>query len=251
VSITRFKEERMLNRSLLILCFVLLLLFCFINSSSPNDNVTMKKDVRDEEYLNEELPMIVIAYNMLCSRYESFKCLESSPKNPLIKMKTNIDAFESGISTVMAFTHLAFTTENNIEGHMSGFIRVNNKTLEESCVPFTNILFVTTPIKSYNNHILVILSSVSPDRTTVFSVGKRLDVNLLYDSFMKNEIKNAMDIKGTRTIGSIYGIRVLKPGSFLLQERMEPGALGFAPPYKNRIFRIDVTKGSFEITLTK
>jgi hypothetical protein len=241
----------MLNRSWLILCLVLSLVFCFINSSASNYNVTMGKDVRDEEYLNEELPMIVIACDLLCSRHESFKCLEGSPKNPVIKLITNIDALGIGISTVMGFTHLAFTTENNIEGHMSGFIRVNNKTLEESSVPFTNILFVTTPIKSYNNHILVILSSVSPNRTTVFSVDNKLDVNLLYDSFEKNEIKNVMDIKGTRTIGSIYGIRVLKPGSFLLQERMEPGALGFASQYKNRNFRIDATKGSFQITLTK
>lgn len=190
------------------------------------------------------LPGLIVAYGLYCARYDEFKLLGSNPQNVLIMLGKNINALPGGISTGLAFAHRAFVVQNEIEGHLSGFLRVRDKTLEGSKVPFESILFVTTPIASYENRILVILSSVSPERTTIFSVDKNLKVELLYDSIHKNYF----DDKKT-TVGSIYNVEVVEPGKFLLQERMEPGGRGFLSPYKNRSFMIDIAKGSFEISL--
>ncbi|MBI4650811.1 hypothetical protein HY745_05900 [Candidatus Desantisbacteria bacterium] len=196
-----------------------------------------------------DLPAIGIAYNIFCSRYNEFQPLESKLDNVLIKLSNNIDKLTLDIPTRMAFTHLAFIVQNNITDHYSGFARVKDKTLEESKVPFESILFVTTPFESIGNRILLILSSVSPERTSIVAVDNKLNIELIYDSFSKNEIKNMKEIKGTTNVGSLYSVQVQKPGVLLLQERMEPGGYGFVSPYKNRIFILDVTKMKVEISM--
>ncbi len=151
--------------------------------ATPNANI-------EEVYSNEELPSIVIAYSLLCSRYETFRPLEANPQNVLIKLGGNIDKLKGGVSTGLGFVHRVFTVQNNIKDHVSGYIRIKNKTLKESGVPDESLLFVTTPIESFGNKILVIMGSVSPERTTIFSVDNKLNVELLYDTFDKNNIKN-------------------------------------------------------------
>jgi hypothetical protein len=200
-----------------------------------------------EEYLSEELPSVVISYGLFCARYDSFKSLGSNPQNVLIKLGKNIDALPGGISTTLAFAHRSFIVQNNLKDQFSGFVRVDKKTLEASNVPFESLLFVTTPLESFGNRVLVILSSVSPEQTTIFSVDKNLNVELLYDSINKNKISN---VKNSTTLGSVYGVRVIRPGYFLLDERMEPGGRGLIPPTENRTFAVDVTKGAFEISQT-
>lgn len=196
-----------------------------------------------------DLPSIVITYNIFCSRYDEFQLLESKPESILIKLANNIDKLTLDIPTRMAFTHMAFIVQNNIEGQIAGFTRVKKKTLEESKIPFKSIVFVSTPIESFGNRTIVILSSISPERTTIFTIDNKLNVELLYDSFKKNEIKNINNIKGTTTIGSIYGIQVQKPGYFLLEERMEVGGSGFVSPYENRTFIVNLSKGEFELLM--
>lgn len=199
-----------------------------------------------EEYLSEELPSVVISYSLFCARYDSFKSLESNPQNVLMKLRKNIDTLPGGISTALAFTHRAFIVQSDLKDQVSGFVRVDKKTLEESKVPFESILFVTTPIDSFDNRVLVILSSVSPEQTAIFSVDKKANVELLYDSINKNKISN---IKNSTTLGSVYRVRVIRPGYFLLEERMEPGGRGLLAPSENRTFAVDVTKSVFEISM--
>lgn len=232
-------------RRMSLLFFVMFSLFFSLNNLTASDETLIKSvSLEKEEYLSEELPSIVIAYSLFCARYDAFKSLESNPTNVLIKLGRNIDALPGGISTGLGFTRRAFIVHNNIVGHLSGFARGKNKTLEESNVPFESILFVTTPIKSFGDRALLILSSVSPEKTTIMAVDNKLNTELLYDSFNKNYF----DSKKT-TMGSIYGVKVMKPGYLELQERMEPGARGFSSSYKNRSFMIDVTKGIFEISM--
>jgi len=203
-------------------------------------------EVLKEEYLSEELPIIVISYGLFCTRYDSFKSLESNPQNVLCKFGKNIDTLPGEVSTNLGFTHRAFIVQNNIEGQSSGFVRIDKKSLEASNVPFESFLFVTTPIESFGNRVLVILSSVSPEKTAIFAVDKKLYIELLYDSINKNKISN---IKNSTTLGSIYGVCVIRPGYFLLEERMEPGGRGMLSPIENRNFIVDVTKGTFEISM--
>ncbi len=199
-----------------------------------------------EEYSSEELPSIVVSYGLFCARYDSFKLLESNPHNVLIKLGKNIDTLPGGISTGLAFAHRAFIVQNNINNQISGFVRDDKKSLEASNVPFESLLFITTPIESFGNRVLVILSSVSPEQTTIFAVDKKINVELLYDSINKNKITN---IKNSTTLGSIYGVHVIRPGYFLLEERMEPGGRGLLSPTENRTFVVDVTKGIFELSM--
>ncbi len=244
------KRKEMVKWFWIFFCIFLSLSFNLNNLYASNEALVKSLSLKTprEEYSIEELPIIVIAYSLFCARYDEFKSLESNSQNPLVKLKKNIDALPGGISTGLCFTHRAFIVQNR-EDHLSGFVRIKNKTLEESKVPFENILFVTTPIESLGNRVLLILSSVSPERTTIAAIDNKLNVELLYDSFEKNVIKNMEYIKGSRDIGSIYSIRVKKPGIFLLEERMERGGRKFVSPYKNRTFIMDVSKGVFEISM--
>jgi hypothetical protein len=185
-----------------------------------------------QEIPSIKLPTIVIAYNLFCSYYNEFKTLEPEHKNILIRLGRSLDQLNIGISTRLALTSRTFIIEN-IEDHFSGFPRVHEKTIEESKIPFDRILFVTTPIESFNNRILLILSSVSPERTTIISVDKKLHTELLYDSFVQN---NNIEIS------SIYFIRVLKPGRFWLETRIRPSYREFYKNKKNRTFILEVGK---------
>ena len=196
-----------------------------------------------QELPSIQLPNIVIAYNLFCSYYNDFKELESEDKNVLIRFGRNLDQLETGISTGLVFTKMAFIIQD-IEGHFSGFPRIQEETIEDSEIPFESILFVTTPIESFNNRILLILSSVSPERTTIVSVDKKLQTELLYDSFIQHN-----DIE----ISSIYFIRVLKPGNFLLETRITPHYREFYDNKKNRTFilRVDKTIEIEEMNIKK
>ena len=239
------RRNKMFRLSLpLILSMILFLsnvLYASESSSKPATGEALK-----EEYLSEELPSVVISYALFCARYDSFKSLGSNPHNVLIKLGKNIDALSSGISTALAFAHRAFIVQNNLKDQVSGFVLVDKKTLEESNVPFESLLFVTMPIESFGNRILVILSSVSPEQTTIFAVDRNLNVELLYDSIHKNKITN---IKNSTMLGSVYGVHVVRPGYFLLEERIEPGGRGLLSPTENRTFTLDVTKSAFEISM--
>ena len=85
---------------------------------------------------------------------------------------------------------------------------------------------------------------MSPERTTIVSVDKKLQTELLYDSFIQH---NGIEIS------SIYFIRVLKPGNFLLETRIKPHYREFYDNKKNRTFllRIDKTIEIEEVNIKK
>lgn len=209
----------------------------------------------DEWSSIDELPSIIISYYLYIKRYPEFKSLESTPQNILIKLRKNLDALSLGITHDISFVHMAFIVQNNIQGHVSGYFRIKNKTLKESGVPYESMLFVTTPIESFGNRVLVIISSVSPERTTIFSVGNNLSTELLYDTFDKNDIKNKEEMLSsgsTDSMYSIFNVRVEKPGVFLLEERRDRGSVHpFHPTIEGRKFIIDVTKDKFELSMKK
>lgn len=230
-------------KHLMIACLLPVLFFETPNLLAASKDIAVKVS----DISNEELPSVVIAYSLFCARYDEFKSLESNTQNALIKLRKNIDALPGGISTGLVFAHRAFILQN-LEGRSEGFVRMKNKTLEESNIPFESILFVTTPIESFGNRVLLILSAVSPETTEIIAIDSKLRSELLYSSFNKNDIKNIKEVKGTPQVGSIFCIKVIKPGVFELQERLEPGGRGFASPYESRTFIVDVTTGKFEFS---
>lgn len=234
-------------RPYLSLLFTTILVSCsMLHAANRSAEGSASAEEQPIEYTNEELPSVVIAYGLLTARYGEFRSLESDSQNVLVRLGKNIDALPGDISTRLAFAHKAFIVQDNIVGHHSGFIREKNRTLEQSRVPFESILFVSTPIESFGQRILVILSSVGPEQTSIVAVDNRLNVELLYDSFNKNTIVNAGNVT---TIGSVYSVHVVRRGYFFLEERVEPGGRGFVSPYRNRTFIVDATKGSFRISI--
>ncbi len=189
---------------------------------------------------SSELPATVIALANVYRWFGDADHLQPIPNRegpiPLKILAKNLEKLPSpgkfplDIPTRMCFSQLAFVVQNGIEGHRSGFH-----------FPHESILFVTTPIETFGNRVLMILSDVSPERTSVVAINNELSVELLFDSFEKGEIENA---KST-TVGSIYGIEVQRAGYLTLHER--PGRIG---GYDNkRVFIIDVTEGRFKLTV--
>jgi len=160
-----------------------------------------------------ELPSLIIAYNFCTAYYPYFKGLwESTDQQPFMikKLSAEFTRFKTlGIERRLLFTHRAFIVQNDISNHISGFPSTEIPP-KDLIVPFESIIFVTTPIASINDKVLVILSSVSPERTTIMAIDSYLNIAVLYDSY-------AADNK--ITICSIYSVRVLKAGVFVIAER--------------------------------
>jgi hypothetical protein len=221
------------------ICCLLLTLLLYANIIFANEIEYLKLS-------DDELPSIVIAYSLISSRYNDFNCIFNVKHNVVALIANEFDKLPGGISTKLSFVRSSFILQNSI-GQFAGFLRTNDQTLESAKIPYKSFLYVTTPIDSFDNRILVIISSVSPEQTTIFSIDNQLKTVMLYDSIVKNNIDNMKDIKGSRLLGSIYCVKVIKPGLFELQERLEPGARGFVSPYKYRRFYIDITKGKFKL----
>jgi hypothetical protein len=180
---------------------------------------------------HEILPAIITTYGLFCSHYNDFKCIETENNNFITKLDKNINSLSGSISTRFAFVTRNFIVQND-KDYFTGFVRgkKNNKGLYE--IPWESLLFVTEPIASLENRILVILSSVSPAQTTIFSVDSSLKTELLFDSF-----KN---VKGVE-IGAIYYIRVLDKNKFLMEARIKPA---YTDLYKKgyRTYLLEINK---------
>jgi hypothetical protein len=206
--------------------------------------------IGSEEYIPEEIPMLVISYSFVCSRPDEFKCLESVRDNSLTRLGRNIDALPGSISTGMGFVHMALTVTNDVGNASAQSMMGPGRWLQQMTIPDVSILFVTTPIAEYGNRVLVILSSVSPDSTTIISVDDRLNVSLLYNSFLKNELKNKDKILGSNTLGSVYSVRFVESGSLVLKERrrVRYDIDRLIPP---REFLIDLRSGGFKLSMVE
>lgn len=236
--------HKYINILIVSVSFILAVLMC------PKEIFSKNMDTSDVECQNlsfDELPSVVISYRLISSRHNDFQCIFFENNNILSQLAKELDKLPDGIATKLSLTNMAFILQNS-NGQFAGFTRTKNQTLENAKIPYESFLFITTPIYSFDNRILAIISTVSPDQTTIISIDNKLKAVLLYDSFCKNNINNLKDIKGSRFIGSIHSVKVIKPGVFDLQERLEPGARGFVSPYQYRIFHIDITKGKFEFS---
>ena len=185
------------------------------------------------------LPGLVITYAVTAAYYEDFKGAWERPDAScfLTKLYAEFEDLSCNISVRMVFTHTTFIVQNEIPGHFSGEIPASYEIAEQHPVPGESILFVSTPLESWANRVLVILSSVSPERTTIMTVDSALNVSLLYDSYSIDSPEQSMC--------ALFAIRTVTPGQFELFER-DSGRC--APFGSKRTFLLDLTSGEVNIT---
>lgn len=83
--------------------------------------------------------------------------------------------------------------------------------------PGSGFVYVTTPIASANRQVILVLSSVSPEGTLIYSFAEGGSAQLLYDyKANRSDICETEDVD--YSIRSIYGMSVESPGSFILRE---------------------------------
>lgn len=215
---------------------IVLSLFLFLSFMG---NQSFASDETAKTYSPDELPSIIITYNLAFGYYHDLQCLRElgDPSHMIAKLYSEFEALSCSITHRMGFTYIAFIAQSNISGHFSGVLPGEDKTSGKIQVPYESILFVTTPIESLGNNVLVILSSVSPERTTIMKMDKRLNVTLLYDASMVKLPDGSMC--------SVFALRIIKPGLIRLFERDRGHC---APLGSKRTFIIDVTSGDFNIS---
>jgi hypothetical protein len=120
-----------------------------------------------------------------------------------ISLELSLDSLHADIPRKLAFVREAFVVQpeivgNKITGHHQ------NATL-----------YVTTPVPDLQGGIVAILSSDSPQATTVFLVDGQLKAELVYDSTRANRF---VDDLACDPMGQVISIRTSASGHLLLQE---------------------------------
>jgi hypothetical protein len=193
------------------------------------------------------LPQEIITYGFLSWNYGDVNKLLGSSASPGLarEMKALQGAFSSlncDIPTRLSFPHKAFIVPSFPVGQWIGFVRTAETPPEEGT------LFVTEPRRTKMPRVLVVLSSVAPERTTVFSIEERdggYVSSLVYDSFKKGKIRNA----NHTVIGAVTAVSVGNGDEILLREWAEPGSRPGIMGSMGRVFQIDPNRD--EILLKK
>ena len=187
---------------LLLIALALVLASCRLynhRSGAPIGNV---------EIPVECIPTCIVAYAyclhfetpFYSGRYQEIH-QDETPLSQLYKSCQKIDAIAD-----FGVVSDSFIVRNNPRNAIYGF----EKLASPKEVPLEKFLFVTEPISSFGNRVIVITSSVSPERTSFFAVGSDLSIERLFPTF-------------DPPLGSIYGVKVVRPGKYLLYERWYPG----------------------------
>jgi len=186
------------------------------------------------------LPEALIAYGFLRSNYADFdKLLMSSSTfaaaRDMEALQTALDSLSCDVPARLAFPHRDLVLASSAATAWMGFPTKAQSPSEEGT------LFVLQPLPSAPQRTLAVLSSVAPERSTVFWLGadKRGYVGaLVYDSFNKGKVKNAPET----VMGSVISVRVDESGAILLKERAEPGSRPHAMGETGRVFEVDTTR---------
>jgi hypothetical protein len=197
-----------------------------------------------------KLPAFILAYTFIVSSQpQQFAAqVDAAAEGSLFaefkQFESQLAKINPDLPTGLSFVKSVFIVQSAPAGTVAGFVRKPGKTLEQSGVPFESMLFVSTPIPALGNRVIMILSSVSPERTVMVTVDAALQTDLVYDSFLRSTPKT---IRRPVPIGSLYAVRTQGPGRFLLQERMVPGGRGFVSPKMNRVFVLRIAQEKIEL----
>jgi hypothetical protein len=109
--------------------------------------------------------------------------------------------------------------------------------------PTEGLTFVVKDGRAAPQRVWVVLSSVAPERTTVFWLDEDFKAGLVYDSFKKGEIRNAPHT----AIAAVLAVTRVNGSQLLLEEWAEPGSRPGSMGAVGRVFQLDLTKS--EMTL--
>ncbi|MFH1022222.1 MAG: hypothetical protein V1809_02410 [Planctomycetota bacterium] len=140
----------------------------------------------------------------------------------------------------------AFIIQDDIKSRFSGF-----KRQDPPSSGYDNILFVTTPIQSFHNQIVVIHVTFSPEQTRVVSIDGECQTKIWYSQFpVGNGV--VVDLEGEKTdLGAIINVRSENPGVLILEELEWPGsryAGSDQPPRTPRFFQIHASGDVLKIS---
>lgn len=150
------------------------------------------------------LPMLLIQY-AFSSGYsgapQGVKLLQLQELNQALEIKLTGTGFD--LPTRLAFVGESFV----VQQHSVGNKYIGFKT--------DSVLYVTTPINAVGGKVIAIVSSSGPERTTIFELGRDLDVIPVYDSIGLNKFDGAMRCD---PIGHIDSVIVSNDQTLLLNE---------------------------------
>lgn len=162
----------------------------------------------------------------------------------VLQLDRNFSQYHHCVS--IAWASYFFLVHSSIRSSYGGFLKPAHQSVANAHIPFDNFLFVTTPFPADHRRSIVIIAGVSPEETSIFSVGPSLRVRLLFDSLYDTR----QIAKNVAAMGSIYEVRVVRPGNFLLYERHMLGAGGRRIPVfpeRVRVFEVTFPNGHFNI----
>ena len=189
---------------------------------------------------SSSLPTIMISYQWFCIKNSEFKCIWADNTNSLIKIDKSIRALDLQIPLRLAFTHEAFLVQVDGARQKYGYSPNDGNDLPDSKIPYESCIFVTTPLASMDNRILCLLSSVSPERLTIFSIDNRLNCKSLFDSLKYKLVENDR-------IGSIYSIKVVNSSCFIMEERYSPQLHGDFEEGRKRSYMLNIVDGEIKL----
>jgi hypothetical protein len=193
---------------------------------------------RSAEVSTNSLPQAIIAYGFLRSNYADFDQLLTSARSSAVVRDINelqqaLFSLRCDVPTRLAFPHQDLIVPPVPVGDWIGFQRLTEE----------GMLFVTQAVGVNPQRVWVVLSSVAPTRTTVFSFqnsGQGYASSLLYDSFNKGDVSNAPDT----VIGAVVQVNLQKNNDILLKEAAEPGSRPGRMGAVGKIFQINFIDGN-------
>lgn len=181
-------------------CILVACLFlCCVGSVSATDMPKVDRDM---------LPMLFMQYAFdLAHAGSTVKSPAVGETNVLVDIQKSfemsLEKLGVDIPVKLGFVRQAFIVQPDVTG---------NRYVGRRGV---STLYVTTPIHSFQDRVIVVISSTSPEATTVIAMDDQLRAKLIYDSVFENRFsgKYACD-----PMGQVTSIRISQTGVLNFQE---------------------------------
>jgi hypothetical protein len=183
------------------------------------------------------LSQALVTYSFLASHYSlNFLFVPEHATDTLVRdmkaLNEALSALHCDTPNVLATTsHTAVIVPTSAVGQWFGLEPTKT-------TPHDGLLFVTEPETGNGKKVLVVVSGIRPDETTIFwleDAKGTFSTTLLYDSFKKGKVVNSPDTP----VGMVMAVRLEKDEDILLKEWAEPGSRPGIMGEVGRVFRLD------------
>jgi hypothetical protein len=194
-----------------------------------------------------DLPQAVVTYGFLASKSADFPARgvwaqAATVVGEMAALGRALESLNCDVTTRLGSAHRVFVVPVSPVGQWIGYVR------KAETPPTEGSLFVTEPFNE--NRVLVVLSSVAPEWTTVFWVEARdqgYGAGLVYDSFKRGKISNVAH----SMIGAVTCVSVADQDAILLREWAEPGSRPTMMGDVGRVFRLDLKQEKVTLESTE